>query len=455
MNGDWMRLAVVGHTNTGKTSLLRTLTRDADFGEVSARPATTREVQSARLLVEGRVLVELFDTPGLEDPIALLEWLDDAAGERRRSDGVERVRQFLASPLAAGRFQQEAKVLAQLLRSDAALYVIDSRDPVLAKHRDELQLLALCATPVLPVLNFLRDPAARPSGWNEVLGRAGLHAQVRFDSVAPERAAERQLYQALALMLPSFAEPLQQLLAARQLAAEQQRRAGWRLIAEALVELAVLRVRPPGADQGARAMALQQLQQRAREREQRLVDDLLGLYRFNRGSVDNQELPLRGGRWGVDLFDPAAARLFAARLGGGAAAGAAAGVAVDLAFAGITLGAAALTGALLGGGVQTARRYGRRLWGQWRGQPELRLDPDSLTLLLCRADYLLRALEARGHGAVAPIPPGSSSLALPPLLRAVAERPEWSERPDSPERERAVAELGEQLAVAHAAVGAN
>ena len=32
-----LKLAVVGHTNVGKTSLLRTLTRDVGFGEVSHR----------------------------------------------------------------------------------------------------------------------------------------------------------------------------------------------------------------------------------------------------------------------------------------------------------------------------------------------------------------------------------------------------------------------------------
>ena len=35
-----LKLAVVGHTNVGKTSLLRTLTRDVGFGEVSHRPST-------------------------------------------------------------------------------------------------------------------------------------------------------------------------------------------------------------------------------------------------------------------------------------------------------------------------------------------------------------------------------------------------------------------------------
>ena len=44
-----LTLAVVGHTNVGKTSLLRTLTRDVGFGEVSHRPSTTRHVEGARL----------------------------------------------------------------------------------------------------------------------------------------------------------------------------------------------------------------------------------------------------------------------------------------------------------------------------------------------------------------------------------------------------------------------
>ena len=54
-----LKLAVVGHTNVGKTSLLRTLTRDAGFGEVSHRPSTTRHVEGARLSVGGEALLEL------------------------------------------------------------------------------------------------------------------------------------------------------------------------------------------------------------------------------------------------------------------------------------------------------------------------------------------------------------------------------------------------------------
>ena len=95
-----LKLAVVGHTNTGKTSILRTLLRDVYFGEVKNAPATTRHVEKAMLTDSqtGQELVALYDTPGLEDASGLLDWLEDNTASRR--DGVERLQQFLASPIA-------------------------------------------------------------------------------------------------------------------------------------------------------------------------------------------------------------------------------------------------------------------------------------------------------------------------------------------------------------------
>ncbi|MHC4320418.1 MAG: GTPase domain-containing protein, partial [Planctomycetota bacterium] len=155
-----LRLAVVGHTNTGKTSLLRTLTRNVDFGEVSPHPATTRHVEGTSILLQGAKVLELYDTPGLEDSIGLLDHLDGLA-KGRRDERLEDVHKFLDSRKARGRFAQEAKAIRQVLDCDAALYVIDARDRVLGKHRDELEILARCATPVVPVLNFTADPDAK------------------------------------------------------------------------------------------------------------------------------------------------------------------------------------------------------------------------------------------------------------------------------------------------------
>ncbi|VDL33560.1 hypothetical protein BANRA_03503 [Pseudomonas aeruginosa] len=333
-------LAVVGHTNTGKTSLLRTLTRDRGFGEVSHRPSTTRHVEGARLSVDGEALLELYDTPGLEDAIALLDYLDALERPGERLDGPERMARLLDSNEARGRFEQEAKVVRQLLASDAGLYVIDAREPVLAKYRDELAVLAGCGRPLLPVLNFVASPQHREEEWRAALARLGLHALVRFDSVAPPLDGERRLYESLALLLERARPQLDRLIADHETQAAARLRAGQRLIAELLVDVAACRRLVPGGESAVQE-ATRDLHQQVRKREQACVEALLRLYAFARDDARAADLPLLDGRWGDDLFNPETLRQLGIRLGGGVAAGAAAGAGIDLLVGGVTLGAAA------------------------------------------------------------------------------------------------------------------
>ncbi|MGE8636775.1 MAG: DUF3482 domain-containing protein, partial [Achromobacter piechaudii] len=211
MADELIRIALVGHTNTGKTSLLRTLTRETGFGEVADSPGTTRHVEGARLRLDGRPVLEWFDTPGMEDSIALLEYLERLDQPDERLDGPARIRRFLNTPEAHGRFEQEARVLTKMLECDAALYVIDARDPVLGKHRDELAILAACGRPLLPVLNFVNAPTHRANEWRDAMARLGLHAVVEFDTVAPPLDGEQQLYAKLGVLLDRHAGALARL----------------------------------------------------------------------------------------------------------------------------------------------------------------------------------------------------------------------------------------------------
>ncbi|WP_312233968.1 GTPase/DUF3482 domain-containing protein, partial [Stutzerimonas nitrititolerans] len=349
-----LKLALVGHTNVGKTSLLRTLTRDVSFGEVSHRPSTTRHVEGARLSVDGEPLLELYDTPGLEDAIALLDHLERIERPGERLDGPARTARFLEGSEARQRFEQEAKVLRQLLASDAGLYVIDAREPVLAKYKDELAVLAGCGKPLLPVLNFVAQPGHGEERWREALARLGLHALVRFDSVAPPIDGERRLYESLALLLEQSRAKLQRLIEDHEAQAAARLSEGNRLIAELLVDVAACR-RGVAAQPELERGAIRELHDAVRAREQRCVEALLRLYGFRAQDAATADLPLLDGRWGDDLFNPETLKQLGVKIGGGMAAGAAAGAGVDLMVGGITLGAAALLGAIAGGGAQTAR----------------------------------------------------------------------------------------------------
>ncbi|UVL19077.1 GTPase/DUF3482 domain-containing protein [Pseudomonas sp. B21-023] len=426
-----LKLAVVGHTNVGKTSLLRTLTRDVGFGEVSHRPSTTRHVEGARLSVDGEPLLELYDTPGLEDAIALLDYLERLERPGERLDGPARLERFLQGSEARQRFEQEAKVLRQLLASHAGLYVIDAREPVLAKYRDELEVLASCGKPLLPVLNFVASNQHREPEWREALARLGLHALVRFDSVAPPEDGERRLYESLALLLEEARPALQRLIDDQQAQREARRHSGKRLVAELLLDCAACR-RSVEAEPAAEAQAIETLRQAVRQREQRCVEALLKLYAFRREDANAGDLPLLDGRWGDDLFNPETLKLLGVRLGSGVAAGAAAGAGVDLLVGGLTLGAAALAGAIAGGALQTARNYGSRLMGKLKGQRELTVDDAVLRLLALRQQQLILALEARGHAAqdsirlAAPEDKGWREGKLPEALRRARAHPQWS-----------------------------
>src|SRR5690606_6297567 len=146
--------------------------------EVQDNPGTTRHVEGVKLLVDGSAAVELFDTPGMEDGTALLDYLERLAAPGERLDGPARSHRFPGRPESLRRFEQEARVLRKLLNCDAGIYVIDTRDPVLGKHRDELAVLASCGHPLLPVLNFTNSPQHRIEEWRSAMARLGLHAVV-------------------------------------------------------------------------------------------------------------------------------------------------------------------------------------------------------------------------------------------------------------------------------------
>ncbi len=452
-----IKIALVGHTNTGKTSLLRTLTRDTTFGEVADRPGTTRHVEGARLRLDGRPVLEWFDTPGMEDSIALLEYLERLDRPGERLDGPARIRRFLDTPEAHGRYEQEARVLTKMLDCDAALYVIDARDPVLGKHRDELAILAACGRPLLPVLNFVSAPAHRADAWRDAMARLGLHAVVEFDTIAPPLDGEQQLYAKLGVLLDRHAGALARL--SDSLAAQRRERhaAAYELVADLLIDVAALHV-SSASDEAALAAASSHLRDQVRQREQTCVNALLALYNFRATDFADDALPLQGERWGMDLFHPQALKDMGVQVGMGAAAGAMAGAAVDLMSAGLSLGTGMLIGAAAGGLWQGVEKLGKRVAGKLRGYREISVDDAVLRLLALRQRQLIEALERRGHAAREPLRldvPADDAWRkgpLPDALKEARSRPEWSalgkHYEDSDRRKRMLLDLAKTLASA-------
>ena len=423
-------IAVVGHSNTGKTSLLRTLLRDSRFGEVSASPGTTRHVEGGSILVAGKPVLDIYDTPGLEDSIGLLEAIEKSApaGERNR------LQVFLEQLPDDSPFEQEAKVIRQLLKDDLVLYVIDIREPLLGKYIDELKIIAMAAKPVIPVLNFIAEGNTRLASWQQPLADLGLHAVVRFDTVIFNFEDEKRLYLKIQAMLTEKHDRIQSLIDDRQRQWHEQVEAARRAIADLLIEVAAFRfsTSATGTD-GGESMAREKeyAYRTIRKAEQHTVSLLLTLFHFHPDDIKSEQLPIRDGHWSLDLFDRENLKTFGLNAGSNAAKGAAIGAGIDVFTGGLSLGAAAALGALAGVTWSTGRRFRNELANLVTGRRFICADDNTLKILFLRQRLLYESLQHRGHAAQRQLDLASGVAgALPEhwdqWLKQARQHPEWS-----------------------------
>ena len=413
-----IQLALISHTNVGKTSLLRTLLRQ-DVGEVEDRAHVTLEAEP-HILAEaedGAALV-LWDTPGLADSARLA----------RRLEGSGNALGWLLTEVW-DRFADRSFYLSQKAlqavhaEADAVIYLVNAaEDPAANAYVEhELRILRWFGKPVILVLNQVGAadvPAEERARW--VARLADLlpsREALPLDAFARCWVQEDRLFAAVATALP----------ADRSAAFDNLRRA-WRrrnlaILAQAMRTLgnalhAMARDRealPQGSgaasiaatlkrwignasgdtrpDAAAEA-AMRRMAERTVERERQAVDVLVSLHGLA-GRARAGVLEQASGDFAVKrALDVATSGVV-----GGVVSGAMGGLAADLATGGLTLGLGALLGGILGavGGGGGAYAYnamqGTREGGvSW--QPAF-LQERAATLLLF---YLAVAHYGRARG---------------------------------------------------------
>ena len=429
-----VRLSLISHTNVGKTTLARTLVK-RDVGEVRDAAHVTDTTDSYVLIetTEGDVL-ELWDTPGFGDSSRLLR--------RLRQDGnplgwfLTQVwdrytdRPFFSSQQAIRNVRDVA---------DVVLYLVNaSEDPAAAGYvAAEMEILGWIGKPVLVLLNQLGPPqtadaeAREIDRWSRHLASFSVvRGVVAFDAFARCWVQERVLLERVGALLPTdrresfgrltvawdarndmvFDRSIQVL--ARHLAgtAVDQAEVPTRSLGESaralLGGLAGAEPRTDPALEAGQAAMARRLDESLRESTAELIE-LHGLSGRAAGEIDRR----MGSAYTVDP----AADVAKASVIGGAVTGALGGLAADLAAGGLTFGAGALIGGLLG----AAGMHGlARAYNLARGKDTstLRWSPEFLTGRVTAAvlRYLAVAHFGRGRGDYV-------QAEYPPQWRAVVE----------------------------------
>ncbi len=428
-----VKVAVVGHTNTGKTSLIRTLLRDEHFGQIEDTAGTTRNVEKRVIFAGEDEALTLFDTPGFEDSSALLQALEEFDKQYTVESPSQLLRGFISQAENFPEFDQEIKVLRQSLSCDVLLYIIDVREPLLGKYRDEVEILSKAGKPIVPVFNFITGRSKALERWRQQMSEFNLHAALEFDTVAFEFEAERRLYQKLQSLLEPQYEMLQTLIDYRQEVWENLNQAGAQRVFKLITEVACYRreVEDKSADSGSKVEAMQSF---VRKTEQRTVKDLLKIFAFTQLDIDLQQVAVHDGEWELDIFSPGALKEFGLSAGASALKGAAAGAGVDLMVGGLSLGTGAMLGAMLGAGWATAQRYGEELNAALRGNKWLCVDDITLSLLFLRQRELLHNLTQRGHAAQTTLQVSSDKQytlpkGWPEVIKVLRQHPAWQHAP--------------------------
>ncbi len=432
-----IKVGIVGHTNAGKTSLIRTLLRDDHFGNVDDAAGTTRSVEQSSIYADDEIVLSLFDTPGFEDSSALLEEVEALSASIETASPAELLKAFISRQDRYADFDQEIKVLRQSLSSDVLLYIIDVREPLLGKYRDEVEVLSKAGKPILPVFNFIEGNDEALKRWREQMALFNLHAALEFDTVAFDFEAEKRLYQKLQSLLERYYDSLQHLIDYRQQVWQNLKQAAARRIFQLLCEVACYRLEVTGSKSDKTKTSksisdsdVNSMQDFVRNAEQRALKDLLAIFAFTQLDLDLQQLPVSNGRWELDIFSPHMLKEFGLDVGASALSGAAVGAGIDLMVGGLSLGAASLLGAAIGGGWASVQRYQKELMAAWRGHQWLCVDDETVSLLYLRQRRLLTTLTHRGHAAQSRLKLfNETGRTLPKkwsdVLKTLRQNPQW------------------------------
>ncbi len=396
-----LNIAVVGHTNTGKTSLIRTLLRSTDFGVIEDAAGTTRHVEQATISADNEPILNLHDTPGLEDSMALFSHLEKLSKQSKTLSAIQALESFVANITNNDPLEQEAKVIRQVLRSHVLLYIIDVREPVLEKYHIELVILSKSSKPIIPVFNFIAEHTQELTRWREQLASFNIHTALEFDTVAFTFEAEKRLYQKIQTLVESYYSQLQKLIDYRAEIWNQLCLSGAKRVAELIVCVACHREsKNTKENKMENTLAANKLQDFIRQAEQHCLKDLLSIFNFSEKDVALQKIPVSNGQWQLDIFAPGILKSYGLDAGSAALKGAAAGAGIDLMVGGLSLGAASALGAIAGASWSTFKRYGEEIKATVQGTQWLCADENTLRVLYLRQQQLLEKLVHRGHAAL-------------------------------------------------------
>jgi hypothetical protein len=218
--------AVVGRPNKGKSSIVATLARD-DTVHIAARAGSTRSTRRFPMRVDGEVLYELIDTPGIQRARQMLAWLRANCADAAARPAA--VRQFLQEHGEQEQFADECQALAPIVDGAGIIYVVDGSVPFGGDYEAEMEILRWTGRPSLALINPIEN-SDYVAQWTAGLGQ--YFQTVRsFDAHRAEYRKQLDLLTLFGHLDPEWRQPLQRAVEVLEADRQRQHREAGEIIA--------------------------------------------------------------------------------------------------------------------------------------------------------------------------------------------------------------------------------
>jgi GTP-binding protein EngB required for normal cell division len=348
MAADCPTLAIMGHPNAGKSSVVATLTEN-DRIAIDKRAGTTTRSDNYPVIIDGVTIMEFIDTPGFQNPSDILEWFQAHPRE------PDLARAFVQAHRDDSLFSHDCALLEPVADGAGIILVVDGSKRIKEKDRIEMELLRLTARPRMAILNNLTRVDKHMPAWQDALNKA-FNSVREFNAHRATYAERIALLNALKSIDQRWEPRLTQVIDSFERDWERRIEASVDTIIELIKKALMFKV-----TRVVRVADLEADRDRDGVQERLRESFLAGLRKLEEEAQAEVRSHFRHNVWNLppdsllqrDLFSDevrqalglSKAKLIAA----GAAGGATTGVGIDLALAGSTLGLAALIGAAAGG----------------------------------------------------------------------------------------------------------
>ncbi|MBK5941580.1 GTPase/DUF3482 domain-containing protein [Halochromatium roseum] len=158
-------LAIVGHPNAGKSSVVATLTEN-DRIAIDKRAGTTTRSDEYPVEIDGKAVMRFVDTPGFQNPTDILEWF------QQHADEIDLPRAFLNAHANDRLYSHDCALMRPLADGAGIILVVDGSKRIKEKDRTEMELLRLTGRPRMAILNNLTSNTKHMAAWQDALNKS-------------------------------------------------------------------------------------------------------------------------------------------------------------------------------------------------------------------------------------------------------------------------------------------